>query len=328
MTRKILFILILFVSVCSCDNTEYYDIYGDKGVVYVDELKGNPNYLAEGFVYNTPRDSNGSVDIKFPVRANVEVTEDVEAFFRINNDLVASFNERYNADYGTLDPAIFVTEKMNLRITRGEMESKDSLHVYIPKEKFAEIEPGDYLIPVELEKVNGYLEKTVTSVRCVYYMAVSVIYDSSNIRPHGSEGTDGTLATDRSGWNMTCNGDYSYGPLSNLIDGDTDSYSGGNYTSDIYWLLDLGKVYSNILGTYILHFHAKYQWVSVKVSTSVDGEKWIDHGTTTPNDGTWYSQADIAKFISHVEARYIKLEAAGGLTYGNLWFVTEFNIYE
>lgn len=103
---------------------------------------------------------------------------------------------------------------------------------------------------------------------------------------------------------------------------------GGNYTSDIYWLLDLGKVYSNILGTYILHFHAKYQWVSVKVSTSVDGEKWIDHGTTTPNDGTWYSQADIAKFISPVEARYIKLEAAGGLTYGNLWFVTEFNIYE
>ncbi len=328
--KNILVGLISLVCLYSCKEDEHYDIYGDQGVIYINEVKGHENFLATGYVLNTPKSSKGDVTIKFPARSTMPVKDDVKVSFEISNELVGVYNEKHNTNYKELDLDYLVVSNLETCIKQGELESRDSVLIYMPQEKYSEISVGDYMIPVRITSVEGDIPLTSSVDKTVYYLIFNVLYNANNIRPAGSEGNEGERLTDRSEWSLSYNGDYSYGPLDKLLDGSVFSYSGGIWTENDYLMVDLGKVHNRILGVYLHYYSSTYEWASIKISTSVDNEEWIEQGNTTikvPYEGELKDEG-IAKFIDPVEARYIKVEAKGGLLYATLWFLTEVNIYE
>lgn len=156
----------------------------------------------------------------------------------------------------------------------------------------------------------------------------SVTQNSNVILVKPSE-MQGNLVDDRSKWTISCTGDYSSGPLANLLDGNIKSYSGGYIKEEQYWIIDLGEVNSNILGVYLHYYSGQYDWASIKVSTSADNKKWIKQGRTSKQTSDTWNDDGIAKFATPVEARYIQLEVYGGLLHGDfMWFLTELNIYK
>lgn len=332
-------ILLTFISlVClySCnDNEQLYDVYGDKGAIYVNELTGSSVSLASGYVLSTPSGSLGKVQVKFPVRSTMPVKEDIEVRFKVNNDLVQTYNEKYNTEYKTLDLEYLALLNTAVHITKGDLESRDSVSIYLPEEKFQSVESGDYLLPVEVDTVIGYLPLTKLKEKTIYYLSFNVFYNPHNVRPIGSEGDAGTLVTDRTSWTISYTGEINYGELTDLIAGDDlvgpSAYTGGIWNMDVdYFTIDLGKVHSDILGVYVLYSKTSWEWKSVKVSTSLNNENWdVQGNTTVKSSGDNRDDKGIAKFVFPVAARYIKIEPFEGIIKGGKkWFVKQISIYE
>lgn len=328
--RNILSGLISLLCLYSCSEDEHYDMNGSEGAIYVNELAGTSTCLAIGHVLNTPQGAVGDVKMKFPVRSTMPVKDHIKVHFKINNELVQIYNDTYQTEYKSFDSKFLVLSNTVVTITKGDLESKDSVSIYMPKENFQSVEAGDYLIPVEIETVEGYLPLTTLKEKTTFYFTLNAAYNPHNVRPIGSEGNEGTLMADRTNWSISYTGDVSGGKLENLWDGNLNTYSGGEWRERDYWTIDLGTVHPNILGAYVRYWDSRYEWKSVKVSTSIDGSDWVEQGNTTEKtSGNFpYSVEGIAKFIFPAEARYIKLEAKGGIRGGSGWYIYEMNVYE
>ena len=334
--QNILFALMALIYLYSCsDGEQLYDIYGDEGAIYVNELTGTSVCLASGYVLSTPDGSQGSVQVKFPVRSTMPVKEDIEVRFKVSNNLVQIYNELHDTEYKSLDMDYLTLSNTVVHIAKGDLESKDSVSIYLPEEKFQSVESGDYLLPVEVDTVIGYLPLTKLKEKTVYYLAFNVFYNPHNVRPIGSEGDAGTLVIDRTAWAVSYTGKVTYGKLTDLIAGvdlvGAKGYVGGNWTKDVdYFTIDLGEVHSNILGVYMLYYNIGWEWKSVKVSTSLDKANWDVQGNTTVKDSSiGYSDKGIVKFVFPVEARYVKIEPFEGIRRGgNSWYVKQISIYE
>ncbi|WP_390597214.1 BT_3987 domain-containing protein [Bacteroides sp. f07] len=333
--KNILLGLISLLCLCSCSKDTLYDIYGDKGAIYISELKGSPTSLGTGHVLNTPQGTKGEVEIKFPARSTMPVKDNIKVRFRVNNELVQAYNDVYGTEYKSIDPALLVISNTTVTIAKGDLESKDSVLVYLPRENFQSVEVGDYLIAVEMETVEGYLPSTTLKEKTMYYSAVNVAYNPHNVRPIGSEGNDGTLVEDRTDWSISYTGRVTFGQVTSLLEGSligTSVYVGGSWSKDVdYFEIDLGKVHSNILGAYVLYYDNRWEWKSVKVTTSINGENWVVQGNTTVKESSIGDLTDqgIAKFIFPVEARYIRVEPFEGIRRGGSnWYLKQISIYE
>lgn len=328
--KSVLFGLMSLLCLYSCNEDEQYDMDGNKGVIYISDLKGFPGCVNTGSIYITPRIAQGSVEAKFPVRATMPVKENTGIHLDINNDLVESYNEKYKTSYKTLDPDLLVMANSDVNISVGNIESNDSVYIYMPEENFRLIEAGDYLIPIELKNSDGSMPITVVKERTAYYLTVNVTHHF-NVLLSDPNKIDGDLLDDHTDWSITFTNSVVEGVLTDLFDGDINTYSNGSMKEGDYWTIDLGKVHPKILGIYLNYYDANYEWASIKVSTSVDNQEWLMQGCTPEKiDSDSHSSENVLKFEEPVEAQYIRLEAKGGLawTTGNTWFLSELNLYE
>ena len=331
---KLKFILIGLMSIAyfsSCSDNEYYDVKGNEGCIYVKELKGSAKYPVSGSILNVPTQSVGDADFKFPVRSTMPVKEDVKVQFVIDNKLVDSYNEEYKTQYMTLDPQYFIVENLNLTITKGDTRSNDFLHIWIPEEKYREIEGGIYMIPIRIDKVTGYLKSTTIKENTEVYILVSIVHSDSNLMPGNS--TQGKAVTDCSGWIAEYSApykieDWTYEGITDISVALFDQIQqtclqpSVDFERGDYLLVDLGKVYSDISSIEIRYGNSSYAHTQFNLYTSTDKLEWTKQGTV--NVSSWSAACS---FYAPLEARYIKVEGEA-LQYGGIYlYISDFIIY-
>lgn len=318
------FLLICMLSLvcfCACNDDEVYDIEGNEGFVYFNELKGFPRLMDEQSVVRTFADMTGKIEAKFPVKSTMPANQTTKVRIDVNNDFVDVYNEQNNKDYLALDKKFLKIENQELTIPQGEVKSTDSLRIYIPEENVEEIESGLYLIPIEIKETEG-LPRTITSERNIYYLIANVQFQ--NIEYSSEWEMEGTLAKDKSKWSVRYESQNEVSGLENLIDGKTSTRITVPWKTGEYLELDLGESHS-LVGLRMATWNAQYTWKNIRIFISEDGEQWENHGqATTSNSPGIYA---VIKFMWPVTARYIRFVPATA-PYNNNIYLSELDIYE
>lgn len=317
----------------ACDGNEHYDIVGNEGCVYIREVKGSREFPKRSEIFTVPERIFGTVELKFPVHSTMQVKEKVEVDLVIDNSLIDGYNKDHNTTYASIDPRFLIVENLKLTITEGQSVSDDSLSIVIPEEYYREIEAGEYMIPVRLEKVMGYLKATSIEENTAMYLIVSVLHSDSNVRPDNSpEGTSASKA-EREGWTAEYSApykitDYSGQGITDInqalfdIDGQTCLEITQNFVEGDYLLVDLGKTYPNISSFFIQYSRGSYIHSKMNIYTSVDKINWIKQGSRDNTSTLMY-----CSFYAPLEARYVKIEGVS-LEYAGLYLcIGDFNVY-
>lgn len=322
LTNHFLLICMLsLVCLCACNDDEVYDIEGNEGFVYFNELKGFPRLMDEQSVVMTFAEMTGKVEAKFPVKSTMPANKTTKVRIDVNNDFVDVYNEQNNKDYLALDKKFLKIENQELTIPQGEVKSTDSLRIYIPEENVKEIESGVYLIPIEIKETEG-LPRTITSERNIYYLIANVQFQ--NIEFSSEWEMEGTLAKDKSKWSVRYESQNEVSGLENLIDGKTSTRITVPWKTGEYLELDLGESHS-LVGLRMATWNAQYTWKNIRIFISEDGEQWENHGqaTTSTSPGIYA----VIKFMWPVTARYIRFVPVTA-PYNNNIYLSELDIYE
>lgn len=332
-TMYIRYLLIGLMSIfclfaCNDDN-ESYDFVGNEGCVYIREVRGSREFPVHEEIFTVPTMVFGNVELKFPVHSTMPVKEKIEVDLLIDNSLIESYNEANNTSYVAIDSKYLQVKNLKLTIEEGEKVSSDSLTIAIPEEYYRDIENGDYMIPVRMEKVSGYLKATSLEENTEMYLIISVFHSDSNVRPGNSSEGESVIAAERTGWTAFYSGQY---VINNYTSKEVDinialfdqtsetSCKSTDFKKGDYLLVDLGKKYSNISSIYIQYGKSSWRHSEFELYISNDQENWIKQGTVIPNSVQTYTS-----FYAPLEARYIKIVGLG-LPYTTL-SIADFDIY-
>lgn len=323
------------LTIFSCDDMETYDIVGNEGCVYVRELKGSEQYPAIGSITTVPALAMGDVEFKFPVRSTMPVKSDINVQFVIDNSMVESYNEKYGTQYKTLDSELYNIENLNLKIATGENRSKDSLYFWVPEEQYRNIEAGEYMIAIRMDKVSGYLAATSLKENKEMFLTMNVIHSDSNLKPDNS--IDGKLVEDCTGWNAEYSleylvNDWTYGqePINTINEAMFDHNQNSciqpvTYTKGDCLLIDMGKIYTNIYTVNIVYSRGGWSHTAFTLYTSVDNKEWTEQAKI--NMGS-YDNMRACAYYAPLEARYLKIVGDDiWYNYGNYLYIAGVDIY-
>ena len=330
---KYILVLVSALVVFSCDDSKTYDVVGNEGCVYVRELKGSEQYPATGNIATVPAVVMGETELKFPVRSTMPVKSDINVQFVIDDSMVEAYNEKHGTQYKTLDNRFYKVENLSLRIVAGNNKSKDSLYIWIPKEEYRNVEAGDYMIAVRMDKVSGYLAATSLEENKKMFFIMNVIHSDSNLKPDDS--IDGNLVEDCTGWSAEYSLEYTINDWTNegvnsintaMFDHIQNTcIQPVTYTPEDCLLVDMGKIYSNIYTIDVSYSLSGWAHTAFTLYTSVDNKEWIEQGHVSVGDRT-YNKA--CTFYAPLEARYLKIVGDDiWYNYGNYLYFAGVDIY-
>lgn len=323
---------IFYLSACN-DNNETFDFVGNEGCIYIREVSGSREFPVRTEIFTVPDRVFGKVEFKFPAHSTMPVKENVEVDLVIDNSLIESYNKEHNTTYASIDPQYLVVKNLKLTIAKGQTASTDSLSIVIPEEQFRKIENGQYMVPVRMEKVTGYLHATSLEENTAMYLIVSVLHSDSNVQP--GDGDDGVPVPEeeRKEWKAEYSApyeisDYSGNGITDINQAlfDRNSQTLLQPTVDFvegdYLLVDLGKVYSNITSFFIQY--SRFGWTHTQVIyyTSNDKETWIKQGVKDVSSTQSY-----CAFYTPVEARYVKVVGVALMYSGTYLYLGDFDVY-
>lgn len=317
----------------ACDGDEHYDVVGNEGCIYIREVKGVDKYPVKGDIFTVPSRIFGKAELKFPVRSTMPVKENVEVDFVLDNSLVASYNKIHGTAYAPVDPQYLIIKNLKLTLAEGQTESADSVSIVVPEEHFRTIENGEYLLPVRMEKVTGYLSATSIKENTVMYLIISVIHSDSNLKPDNSSEGNAVSKEECKKWKAEYSAPYKIMDYSDSGVNDINTalfdqnfqtclFITQDFVAGDYLLVDFGKVYPNISSFYMQYVSSSYVHSQMIFYTSNDKENWEKQGTKQNSSGQMY-----CSFYAPVEARYVKIEGVSIPYPGPNLQLSDFNIY-
>lgn len=232
-----------------------------------------------------------------PVYCTKPAKGDIKVSMKIDESLVAAYNEENGTEYKFLSEVKLASDK--LVVKSGEYVSADSLKlIHTDYESIIEAGTSSYLVPVVITEVIGSGKLSESRPRVVYF-----IYEAAELFAEVTNQYTGVQIEDRSGWKIYEDDFGGYDITSELTDGSI--YSDGWWYAPITLCVDLGTVYDNITNVGIRWYadYASYSSETIKVEVSVDNNEYKDLGT--------YDCGGISPAVLDVydpqQARYLKI---------------------
>lgn len=296
----------LFIILSSCCFTacEDDDLCSQELLVFMRQWSGPMNIQRTYSTDGVPV-VNGGKTLKFPVYLTREATVEVDVTVGVNENLITSYNEAHQTDYNLLPIESLKILNQNVVVPAGCLQSPDSVKLDFDYEK---LNPGKYILPLTVSSVTSK-DKGIraSSTAATVFYEFTVTLDNLNNLNVGVEGTK----VDRSNWKISSNDDLNDGyPITNLIDGDLKTDWRGTKRVQGIIVVDMGQEHA-LKGLSYYHSGTHYDApVSFRVSTSVDGEKWVTQG-----DAGRYSFSSSIKekeygmnFFVPITCRYFKVQ--------------------
>ena len=329
MNRKMKYALSLLavVSFCfsSCDE-KTYDFDSLTEAVYVSSptattVNSKPNFFTID-IFKTPFSVIGESSIKFPVRSTVPAKSNAVVTLDVNNNLVEQFNQKNNTTYSTLPSELVKVVNSQLTIQIGNYLSKDSVEISIDKDKIANLEVKDYLVPVEIKSVTGHL--SVSGNMNKVYLLIKMKEDKDNIY-NINPSDKGTLvsANDRKTWSVSTVNSSINGVVTNLFDNNMSNYIYypiNSFDDNTSFVVDMKKNYPSLSGILFRFYSNSYNFRKADVYSSENNTDWTLQGVVENNSGNW----EII-FYSKVSARYLKFIPR--IVSNSGVYINEFNVY-
>ena len=298
------------------------------------KVKLRSRYQTKTFIIEDDGSLTGSNDAAFSVVFARPIPRDITFNVKVDNSLVAAYNEENGTAYQTLDPSeVTVTP---LTAAAESFTSEEDKITFSTKS----LKKGKYLIPVTVEVPEG--SEFIVDKDIVFYIFINVA--AINIDVNATSVT-GVKIEPTDSWNFNCyqqyytdgnNGVWEEVP-SQMFDGQFDS---GWYTYgyDYAWgyggnfIVEMDKVYEvSGLRWYTLYDESNPECVDVQYSN--DRENWDSAlaGTTfTPHINTDEAEASKTykcfQFKKPVKAKYLRV-IIGQMDESELTSMCEVEIY-
>ncbi len=299
----------------ACNKTESFDIIGDSNTyAYISTSNETPNDVQNEKVFvatQTPIGTFSNVDLKFPVRVN-KLTSELTASVGIDNALVQEYNTSHGTDYLSLSESIIELTNTSISIEAGETHSGESVSFRIANTKVAELEPGNYLVPIKLTSVsnNVHISSNLNTVYVKIHVSESLYIGKENV---ASADMLGSLigSSDYNTWTYTSS--HTSSPISNLWNTRTSNYL--SFSADPAIIVFDMKNTKKISGLRVYSRNAttnspENTFSHVKFSLSTDGTTYTEIADFPREKMNLQSGYQYIGMYGAVEARYIKLELA------------------
>ena len=329
-----IFIQLSILSLCACSDDMQADIFGEReNAVYI--INGDRSYT----IVHLPEYSVSSLNYKLELHCSHKTAADFTATLKIDNSLIAQYNEEHGTNYAELPSNVLNIENETVRFEKGKFVSSDTLHITASGSLQACNNEDGYLLPISIESVCGEGVK-VADTHETAYVVLQVQTDDDNICNTSTE-PFGETVKDRSGWNAIVPEGTTYSTLSEISKEPNDMFNAekdySTFTNIQYWqgrslmqeslpvIIDLGKTYT-FDGLYAdfnkTGFYAVSSWTNGSlIEVSEDMENWQEVGHLSHKEIT---QA----FHTSVTARYIRITVVNNGGYYVYFRCGNFNIYE
>lgn len=321
--KETIYIVMIPFLLCSCNNEDSYDIYGDT------ECKlyfTNSSVVKTFQIEHTLLGSKGDpINVKLPISCTQKVSEDVYVQLSIDNSYVEEYNRKNGTSYSPVSKEIILFENSKVKIPKDSNESEIKPVISIVQEKYAELNEKSYLIPVVIESASGNV--SISNERKVIYSFINTTVNWDNIDTEATpESVNVEFIEDRSAWT----GEFSpvpptiKGTYHNLLDSDETtgsrgnpySYNYGDYQNVIFSLImDLKEEYE------IAGFYLNGIKTDTKIFVSSDKETWQGMGTV-PN-----TNKDVLFYVP-IKARYLRCEFPSVQSYWTGMWTSSARLYE
>lgn len=269
------FILILCsLSLFSCGDDEGYDFPGNDGKVYVrvqpNNMVNSTTNFGESSLSVNSMGAFGSAMVKFPVKTTMPVQESVEVELGVNNQLVDSYNQQHGTDYLPLNADVLHFNRKVLHIGDQQMESIDSLDVFVDVNKIKSLKVGEYLVPLQILRSSSM---EVSENMNTFYWVINIKNDATGIP-----------VADRTGWSIlgfSSEDPYEENLAVNVLDGDlgtiwhTEWYA-AQPEPPHFISIDMGKEVNMAGFQYVTRNRNTGVPSQLTLAVSLDGDKWTD----------------------------------------------------
>jgi len=320
-TGFILFIAIAALLLQSCSDEETFDVVGDKeNKVYINMQLWTPVDLPSNSVrFNVTKtpvgsflDGTESIVLKFPVKCTHVASNDIKVKFEI--DKISDLD-----GFSGLPDGVTVKIINNeLTIPKGSMSSKDSITVSLESESLELLSSNvSYVVPVKIASVsNASISSNLSST----YLVLKTEYSNCvNL----ATSISGTALTGRTSWLASLDVALSSGSLANMFDARTNTYWFVSPAKECQLTVNLTTLHTNITGIRIHSYGTSYSLNAIEVSSSVDGENWVNQGNVTLSTATAYQYI---RFYEPINAQYIRLKIKGWRS-ASYVIISEFDVY-
>lgn len=297
-------LLILTMSFLSCSSDKTYDFEGNDGRIYVRVgTSGIETNFIDVVLSKTPLGIFGEANASFHVLTTMPAEGDVAVICMVDNSLVETYNKKNKTKYLQINPDCLLLNNIDIVVGDGEVRSKKPFEIKLNSEKAADLELGDYLIPIKLVKKDGLME--VSKDYNTVYVHLSISNDTSKI-PFG----------DRTNWTIKDYSSYDNSKENNIpehiLDGKTQTiwhtlWESSQPKPPHHITIDMGEVVNFAGFQYITRNNGTGCPVELRLDISLDNEKWVEVKTYDKLPNGRGSTEFKTLFDSCVDARYFRL---------------------
>lgn len=253
---------------------------------------------------------NNLSDLKeiIPVAINVDNHWDIDCELELDESYVEEYNRTYGANYKLFPEGIC---SFNDKVTIPKGNKRGNLHITAALTQFTEM--GDYMLPIRVKSTSKFDISTIS----LYVLAVRIT----------------APLLDRTGWKATANTEEtsdegSNGFVSNVLDGNTDTYWHSKYSNG----------YAPLPHDIILDMLEEREVVQVglaprknnrntkngKFLMSNDQKTWVEVGDFLMNP----SSNSIQSFnTTSMKGRYLKVNITGSYHNNSCTMLSEINVH-
>jgi hypothetical protein len=302
----------------SCSEEETFDVVGSsENKVFLNTQLWSPVGVANGVVFNitkTPLEviiqDAEKIETRIVARCTKPAETDIRVQFTYDPSLLMD-------SYALLPGGLTLSmDKSEVTIPKGATVSSDSIVLSIEGD-LSLFDAGAYMAPIKIVSAGDALLSDMITASLIVKAAFNNIESGATSVPGA--------ALNRSGWSATLGG----ADASNIFDNSNNTYSSGS-ALPLVLEVDMQSVQSNITGIRLQNQSRNYcmSAVNVYVKQGVSDEYILQGRASLSRPSNIQTYPQFIRFISKVDARYIKLEILSFVYSGYPVRLSEFIPYQ